>query len=633
MTRRVAVAKWGGLVAGFAYFVPDNLCVASAYRLVDREQPFLLPPSLREWLAADHLVWFLISAVAELDTSGFHRRRVQAGVGRPAYDPDMLLTLLIYAYAHGVRSSRRIEQLCATDVAFRVICVQDRPDHTTIARFRADHEADVEVLFTEVLVVCARAGLGRLGVVALDGTKIAANASRQANRSEPWLREQVQNMLKEAAAVDAAEDAAYGATRGDELPEELVDPTSRTARIRRCLDELAAERATRERAERDEQHHDRRDEHGGPERTGSERGDRDAAEGAEPTPTPHAQSATEERAESGAAERAESGAAENAESVSEDPNRPGTALMVRSKTDLVVRSRGDLERAVQQAEARLADTWERVCRRWAGYQLTRRMAAQGVAKLPDGRPPVPPEQHVQVRQLQRVVANARRRLATSSAHETERADTPTRSHKRAVERLQREPRRNLTDPDSRLLPSRHGWVQGYNAQLVVSDDHLILATSISQSPADVVSFQPMMSAAERAAETLAKHRQAATIHDDDRIGVLLADAGYASPDNLTTPGPDRLIAIHNRHRASNADPAPDGPITPRQHMQRRLATPEAAGTYKRRGAIVEPVIGHLKDTVRLRQFARRGLTAANAELAFAGLTLNLVKLYRTAQAT
>jgi transposase len=90
---------------------------------VDREQPFLLPPSLREWLAADHLVWFLISAVAELDTSGFHRRRVQAGVGRPAYDPDMLLTLLIYAYAHGVRSSRRIEQLCATDVAFRVICV------------------------------------------------------------------------------------------------------------------------------------------------------------------------------------------------------------------------------------------------------------------------------------------------------------------------------------------------------------------------------------------------------------------------------------------------------------------------------------------------------------------------------
>jgi hypothetical protein len=250
---------------------------------------------------------------------------------------------------------------------------------------------------------------------------------------------------------------------------------------------------------------------------------------------------------------------------------------------------------------------------------------------------VPPEQHSQVRQLQRAVTNARRRLSQRTASEAARAQARRRSIKPEHKHVEREPRRNLTDPDSRLLPSRDGWVQGYNAQLVVSDDHLILATGISQNPADAVSFRPMMHAAEQAAAVLAEHRQSGD-HAADRIGVLLADAGYASPDNFTAPGPDRLIAVRNRRRANSADASPpDRPAsastTPRQQMQRRLATPEAAETYKRRGAIVEPVIGHLKQTTRLRQFSCRGLTAANAELAFAGLVLNLVKLHRTTPAT
>lgn len=119
----------------------------------------------------------------------------------------MLLALLIYAYCQGVRSSRQIQQRCATDVAFRVLCAQDPPDHTTIARFRADQQNAFAALFTQVLQVAATAGLARFGTVAIDGTKIPANASREANRNQDWLAREVDTMLAAAARVDATEDA------------------------------------------------------------------------------------------------------------------------------------------------------------------------------------------------------------------------------------------------------------------------------------------------------------------------------------------------------------------------------------------------------------------------------------------
>jgi transposase len=114
-----------------------------------------------EWLPADHVVWFLLETVDALDTSAFHVGRRLGGVGTAGYDPDMLLTLLIYAYCQGVRSSRQIERRCLTDVAFRVVCAQDVPDHATVARFRAEHEDTFAVLFTQVLLVAAEAGLAR----------------------------------------------------------------------------------------------------------------------------------------------------------------------------------------------------------------------------------------------------------------------------------------------------------------------------------------------------------------------------------------------------------------------------------------------------------------------------------------
>src|SRR3954468_13434944 len=148
----------------------------------DREQEFLLPPSLREWLPEDHLAWFVIDAVAAMDLAAFVAAYRVDGSGRPAHDPGMMVALLLYSYAVGERSSRRIERRCAEDVATRVICANRAPDHTTIARFRQRHESALAGLFGAVLGLCAEAGLVRVGVVAIDGTKVNANTSPHATR-------------------------------------------------------------------------------------------------------------------------------------------------------------------------------------------------------------------------------------------------------------------------------------------------------------------------------------------------------------------------------------------------------------------------------------------------------------------
>jgi transposase len=231
--------------------------MAYGYRPVDRDQPFLLPPEMRDWLPAGHLAWFVIDAVAVLDISRLEVRVTPAGspAGRAAYDPRMLLALLVYGYARGLRSSRKIERACTEDVAFRVICAQDAPDHATLARFRRHHFASGEAmadLSGQVLAVAAKAGLGRLGLVAVDGTKMAASASRDANRTEHKLRELAAQILAEAEEADAAEDALFGDARGDELPEELSDPRTRRQRIAAALAQLEADRTAAE-AERRQQ--------------------------------------------------------------------------------------------------------------------------------------------------------------------------------------------------------------------------------------------------------------------------------------------------------------------------------------------------------------------------------------------
>jgi transposase len=205
----------------------------------DREQSFLMPPDVRDWLPESHLAWFVIDAVAGMNLDGFYAAYRRDGRARPAYDPAMMVAVLLYGYARGIRSSRLIERACEEDVAFRVLAAQQRPDHATIARFVERHQQAVAELFGEVLVLCARSGLVTVGVIAVDGTKLHANACRDENLDYEQIAREI---LEEARAVDAAEDELYGEARGDELPEQLRTGEGRRAWLREAKRQLEAQR-------------------------------------------------------------------------------------------------------------------------------------------------------------------------------------------------------------------------------------------------------------------------------------------------------------------------------------------------------------------------------------------------------
>ena len=210
----------------------------------DRDQRYLMPSALQDWLPAGDLACFLLDAVAQMKLTAIERTYRADGGGSTAYTPAMMVALLLYAYCLGERSSRRIERLGERDVAFRVITANQGPDHTTIARFRRTHEQALAALFTDVLQLCAEAGLVTVGVVALDGTTIKANVSLAANWTAETLEQAVTTMLADAHTVDDAEDRVYGTDRrGDALPEALRDRTGRLARLRECQARLEHEAA------------------------------------------------------------------------------------------------------------------------------------------------------------------------------------------------------------------------------------------------------------------------------------------------------------------------------------------------------------------------------------------------------
>ena len=194
----------------------------------DREQVFLMPPDPRDWLPEGHLAWFVLASVEQMGLSAFYGSYRADGWGRAAFEPAMMVSLLLYAYARGERSSRGIERKCVEDVAYRVIAAQQKPDHATIARFRARHEDALAELFSGVLGLCKEAGLVNVGVIAIDGTKVHANASHHSNLDYEQLAREI---LKEAGEIDAAEDELYGDARGDELPEHLRTSEGRRAAL------------------------------------------------------------------------------------------------------------------------------------------------------------------------------------------------------------------------------------------------------------------------------------------------------------------------------------------------------------------------------------------------------------------
>jgi transposase len=160
--------------------------------------------SMRDWLAEGHLAWFVIEVVERIDTQALHTLHPNDGPGRPAYGPDMMLALLLYAYSTGLRSSRRIEAACRTDAAYRVLCGDVTPHHATIARFLVDHEQAIVEVFAGMLRLCAEAGLASVGTIAVDGTKLGSDAALDANRSGEWIRAEIARILAEARETDAA---------------------------------------------------------------------------------------------------------------------------------------------------------------------------------------------------------------------------------------------------------------------------------------------------------------------------------------------------------------------------------------------------------------------------------------------
>jgi transposase len=214
----------------------------------DRDQPFLLPPDLRDWLPEGHLAWFILEVTDQLDLAPFYRQHRDDGHGHPAYDPKTLLGVLLYGYCLGVRSSRQLERRCHEDIAFRVLATNQTPDQVTIARFRVRHEQALAGFLVASLKLCAAAGMVRVGAVALDGTKLAANASDKANRTQEKLQAEVAEILRQAAETDQREDEQFGDARGDELPPQLASKADRLARLRQAKAQLEAEATARERA-------------------------------------------------------------------------------------------------------------------------------------------------------------------------------------------------------------------------------------------------------------------------------------------------------------------------------------------------------------------------------------------------
>ncbi len=505
------------------------LVMAHGYKPVDRDQLFLLPPDVREWLADDHLAFFVIEVVDRVDTTALYESHPLGGAGRQAYHPEMLLALLVYAYCTGTRSSRRIEQLCQVDVAFRVLAANQRPDHSTVARFRADNSPMLVGLFTDVLRLCAEAGLVNLGVIAVDGTKMKANASRGANRSRAQVEAEVARILAEAEAVDAEEDALHGDRRGDELPAELADPRTRKARLDAALAALREKEAAKE---------------------------------------------AEAKTTSASRQRLEQEAAEKRRAVRGRP----------PKTAGVEWARANLARAVSEHEALLEEYRQA---RAAGLALPRR-------------------------------PNAHRKQRARQLLERALSAPPPGPAKPLLV--------NTTDPGSGLMKAPGGWVQGYNAQAAVDANGIVLAATVTQKHGDVELLQPMMAATRQELDAAGA---------TGPIGTMLFDAGYCSDDNISAPGPDRLIAtgksykLRRRVRAEGpgSGPPPSG-ASPTKQMEHRLCTAEGMELYKLRQVMVEPAFGDVKENLGYRGFLLRGLAACDAEWRLICAAKNLRKLHR-----
>jgi transposase len=546
--------------------------VSRKYLTVNRDQPMMLSEDMRLWAGKDHLVWFVIEVTGGLDTAALESH-CSPGKGRPGYDPRMLAVLLIYSYLQAERSSRKIEERCRTDAAFRIATGNTVPDHSTICRFRsavAYPGGPLENLFTQVLFVLAAAGLGRLGVISVDGSKIWADASKQANRTEEGLRKLARKILDEAARADGEGCACGGHGHGEAAG--LDGPDSCGCCDGGRLPGLGLDGPAVPRNGWG----------------GAPRAQRIAAGLAELEAA---------RLQAGAARRA---AAEARLDAARDGRDRGGAVPPGIAVEV---AQLQLERALAKDAATDA-RWAAAGRRLPGR---RREGTEGAA-----------------------VRKARERLAAAvQARAAKEAAAAAQDGKK--KKGPPEPVRNITDPDSRLMHcTLRGPVQAYNCQVPRTADGVFLLPRATRDPNDKHQVQAAFDDIAASVQVIAAGH-AAGGHPSfwSRIGTVLFDSGYFSKDNCAAPGPDRLIGTGGTWK----DPTPrHGPgcdhDDPRDQMACNLSTRQGRDLYRRRAPLSEGGFADLKERTGLRRFAMRGTARAQAELLLACTAANIALLYR-----
>ena len=438
------------------------------FRSYNPRQPYLLPPSLDDWLPQDHLARFISETVDQMDLSALKSAYRANGQGSAAYHPAMMVKILLYAYCIGIPSSRKIARALIDDVAFRWLAAGNFPDFRTISEFRRRHLKALQNLFPQILLLCKASGLVKAGVIALDGTKVKANASlgrnktyEQLSREEKRLKKKVKALFAQAEKKDREEDRLYGNRRGDELPEDLSTAEKRLSRIKeakRYLEEEARKKAA-------------------------------------------------------ALKRAESG-------------------------------KGQKKRGRKPHE-------------------------------PDGR--VKPEAKV-----------------------------------------------NMTDPESRVQKTSKGYIQGYNAQAVATEDQIVIACDVVNEANDIHQLQPML---EQSRQNLSKL--------DVSAKTILADAGYCSENNLKyLESKDEIIGLVSTRREREMRKAKSGSQQIKRRsgrykaMDRNLRKSVSRYIYGFRKRIIEPVFGQMKHCQGFPGFLLRGLEKVQGEFTLWCSAHNILKLYR-----
>ena len=432
------------------------------FRSYNPKQPYLLPPSLDDWLPQNHLARFISEIVDQMDLSEFMKYYRANGQGSAAYHPVMMVKVLLYAYCVGIPSSRKIARALVDDVAFRWLAAGNFPDFRTISEFRRRHLEALQNLFPQVLLLCKASGLVKAGVIALDGTKVKANAGlgrnktyEQLSREEQRLRERVKELLSQAEKKDQEEDHLYGDKQGDELPEELNTAEKRLERIKEAKRHLE-------------------------------------------------------------------------------------------------------EEAREKAEAQ-----------------RRRDSEKGLNKQVDDT--VKPDAKV-----------------------------------------------NMTDPDSHIQKTSRGYIQGYNAQAMATEDQIVVVCDVVNEANDIHQFKPML---EKAEESLYKLEVTAK--------TVLADAGYCSEDNLEyLESKDEIEGFISTRKEREMRKSGSGSRGTRRSsarskdMDKRLQNPVNRYIYGFRKRIIEPVFGQMKHCQGFSGFLLRGLGKVKGEFTLWCSAHNILKLYR-----